>query len=176
MVVNEVIPLLHPNSDDKRKSKPNRTYDKLAVYCSFLDIFLAAADESLVLSTWSVIASQVHYLSQGSWLLGAYYFGYCVSLPVYGTLCELYGRQNVLIGAYALFAVGCLACGTSTSLVQLVLARTLAGISGGGMASLVSIIITDLVPADEIALLQSYANVVNVADRSLGAPRWERFS
>ena len=45
-------------------------------------VFIASADESLVISTYSTIASQFHYLSAGSWLLVAYNFGYCIALPV----------------------------------------------------------------------------------------------
>ncbi|ODM23071.1 hypothetical protein SI65_00660 [Aspergillus cristatus] len=170
MAPDEESPLLPSRRESEPENRTKRRRDKLAVYGSFIGVFLAAADESIVLSTWSLIASQFHRLSQGSWLLAAYNFGYCVSLPAYGALCEIYGRKSVLLGAYALFAVGCFACGASTSLLQLILARVLAGISGGGMVSLVSIIITDLAPADEVALLRSYANVVNVAGRSLGAP------
>ncbi|KAB8265073.1 major facilitator superfamily domain-containing protein [Aspergillus pseudonomiae] len=170
MAVNEETPLLRASRQDKQKTKADGERDKLAVYGSFLGVFLAAADESIVLSTWSVIASEFHRLSQGSWLLAAYNFGWCVSLPVYGTLCDIYGRKNVLVSAYALFAAGCLACGASTSMVQLVLARVLTGASAGGMVSLVSVVLTDMVPADEVALLRSYANVVNVVGRSIGAP------
>ncbi|KAB8202937.1 major facilitator superfamily domain-containing protein [Aspergillus parasiticus] len=170
MAVSEETPLLHTRRQHKQKTKASRVRDKLAVYGSFLGVSLAAADESIVLSTWSVIASEFHRLSQGSWLLAAYNFGWCVSLPVYGTLCRIYGSKNVLISAYALFAVGCLACGTSTSMFQLVLARVLAGVSAGGMVSLVSVILTDMVPADEVVLLRSYANVFNVVCRSVGAP------
>ncbi|GAB1195680.1 hypothetical protein APSETT444_004942 [Aspergillus pseudonomiae] len=166
MAVNEETPLLRASRQDKQKTKADGERDKLAVY----GVFLAAADESIVLSTWSVIASEFHRLSQGSWLLAAYNFGWCVSLPVYGTLCDIYGRKNVLVSAYALFAAGCLACGASTSMVQLVLARVLTGASAGGMVSLVSVVLTDMVPADEVALLRSYANVVNVVGRSIGAP------
>ncbi|THC94413.1 hypothetical protein EYZ11_006110 [Aspergillus tanneri] len=81
----------------------------------------------------------------------------------------MYGRKNILLAAYILFAIGCLACCLSGSLQQLVFARVLAGISGGGMISLVSIIITDLVPAGEVALFRSYANVVNVLGQTMGA-------
>ncbi|KDE85424.1 putative transporter [Aspergillus oryzae 100-8] len=170
MAVSEETPLLHTRRQHKQKTKVSPVRDKIAVYGSFIGVFLAAADESIVLSTWSVIASEFHRLSQGSWLLAAYNFGWCVSLPVYGTLCNIYGRKNVLISAYALFAAGCLACGSSTSMVQLVLARVLTGISAGGLVSLVSVILTDMVPADEVALLRSYANVFNVVGRSIGAP------
>ncbi|KAE8372709.1 major facilitator superfamily domain-containing protein [Aspergillus bertholletiae] len=176
MTADEESPLLHsppssgsPDPDLELRRKSERA-NKLVIYGSFIGVFLAAADESLVISTWGSIASQFNRLSAGSWLLVAYNFGYCVSLPVYGTLSDMYGRKNVLLWAYSLFALGCLACGASGSLTQLILARVLTGISGGGMVALVSIIITDLMPSDEVALFRGYANVVNVAGRSVGAP------
>ncbi|KNG86327.1 hypothetical protein ANOM_005221 [Aspergillus nomiae NRRL 13137] len=152
-----------PESDLELRRKSERA-NKFVIYGSFIGVFLASADESLVISTWSSIASQFNRLSEGSWLLVAYNFGYCVSLPVYGTLSDTYGRKNVLLWAYFLFA------GASGSLIQLILARVLAGISGGGMVALVSIIITDLMPPNEVALFRGYASVVNIAGRSLGAP------
>ncbi|KAF5855778.1 hypothetical protein ETB97_008439 [Aspergillus alliaceus] len=169
MAANEETPLLHAH-EAEHKTKSDRVRAKFALYGSFLGILLAAADDSLVITTWSVIASDFHRLSQGSWLLAAYNFGWCVSLPVYGTLCELHGPKNILLTAYTIFAAGCLACGLSTSLVQLVLARVLAGMGAGGMVSLVSIILTDMVTPDEVAVLRGYANVSNVVGRSLGAP------
>ncbi|PLB51326.1 MFS transporter [Aspergillus steynii IBT 23096] len=175
MTANEESPLLQNPTEqsssvqEQQKGQTERA-NQLVVYGSFIGIFVAAADDSLAISTWSSIASQFQRLSEGSWLVVAYNFGFCVSLPMYGTLSSMYGRKNVLLGAYALFAVGCIACGVSGSLEQLVFSRVLAGISGGGMISLVSIIITDLIPPDDVALFRSYANVVSVLGRSLGAP------
>lgn len=144
--------------------------DLFIIYATFFGVFIASIDESLVLSTFSTIASQFHLLSQGSWLLVAYNFGYCISLPVYGALSDSYGRKNVLLVSYILFTLGCFACGASASLTQLVLARVLAGLSGAGMVTLVSIIIMDLVPPSEVAVYRSYENVINVIGRSVGAP------
>jgi hypothetical protein len=48
--------------------------------------FLASADDSLMTSTYSGIASEFLSLSQGSWLLVSYKFGYCVAAPVVSRL------------------------------------------------------------------------------------------
>ncbi|PKY07904.1 putative transporter [Aspergillus campestris IBT 28561] len=177
MTVDEETPLLSSppvqNLGDQIKRESTETGTKSTrwiVYGCFIGIFLAAADDSIVVSTWAAIASQFNRLSHGLWLVIAYNFGYCVSLPVYSSLCNVYGRKDILLWSYMLFGIGCLACGISTSLEQLVVARVVAGVSGGGMISLVSIVITDLMPPGDVALLRSYANVINVAGRSLGAP------
>ncbi|PYH97108.1 putative transporter, partial [Aspergillus ellipticus CBS 707.79] len=132
--------------------------------------FLASLDESLMSTTYSTIASQFQRLTEGAWLLVAYNFGYCVSLPVYGLVSDIYNKKNVLLGAYIVFTIGSLACGASTSLVQLSLARVVAGIGGAGMVILVSIIVSDLMPPDDVAVYRSYENMIYITGRSLGAP------
>ncbi|KAF9884866.1 hypothetical protein FE257_000933 [Aspergillus nanangensis] len=138
-VVDEESPLLgRPESPLHEVA----TRSKLLIYATFLGVFVASADESLVISTYGTIASQFQQLARGSWLLVSYNFGFCVSLPVYGTLSDSFGRKNVLLASYAAFMTGCLFCGASTSITQLAISRAISGIGGGGMMTVVSIIIT----------------------------------
>ncbi|KAL2837250.1 major facilitator superfamily domain-containing protein [Aspergillus pseudoustus] len=123
-----------------------------------------------MISTYTAIASQFHALSEGSWLVMAYNFGYCIALPVCSVLGDAYGRKKVLLGSYSLFGLSCLACGACTSITQLVLARVLSGASGAGIIVMVSIILADFLPSQDVALYRGYQNAVNVAGRSFGAP------
>ncbi|THC95825.1 hypothetical protein EYZ11_004695 [Aspergillus tanneri] len=166
---------------------PNRPVI-LTVFATFLGELLASADESLMTAMYTAIASEFCSLSQGSWLLVAYNFGSCVSSPVCGLLGDLFGRKNVVIWSSCFFLLGCIACGASTSMSRLIAARALAGLSGAGMVSLVSVIIagkrsaggfwiirytniiTYLVPPSEVAVYRSYTNVVSTVGRSLGGP------
>ncbi|KAL4994523.1 major facilitator superfamily domain-containing protein [Aspergillus recurvatus] len=188
MTVSEESPLLGSPRDEETGKHPSsrKESDSLVIYAAFLGnrarlqykkygspssgVFIASADELLVISTYSAIASQFHRLSEGSWLLLAYNFGYCISLPVFSVLGDQYGRKRVLIGSYVLFAISCLACGASLSIPQLVLSRVLAGSSGAGIIVMASVIITDMTPVDEVALYRGYQNVVNIVGRSLGGP------
>ncbi|KAL4734667.1 major facilitator superfamily domain-containing protein [Aspergillus similis] len=172
MTVSEESSLLGSARDEEtgEHSISGKGSDSLVIYAAFLGVFIASADELLVISTYSAIASQFHRLSEGSWLLLAYNFGYCISLPVFSVLGDQYGRKRVLVGSYALFAISCLACGASLSIQQLVLSRVLAGSSGAGIIVMASVIITDMTPVDEVALYRGYQNVVNIAGRSLGGP------
>ncbi|OGM45292.1 hypothetical protein ABOM_006399 [Aspergillus bombycis] len=137
MAVNEETPLLRSRRQDRKKTKADGVYDKLVLY----GVSFAAADESIILSTWSVIASEFHHLSQGSWLLAAYNFGWCVSLPVVSPTSR------------------------SKKGVRLTFSRHIHGLAGVGPGAH-----WNMVPADEVALLRSYANVFNVVGRSVGAP------
>ncbi|KAL5045018.1 hypothetical protein BDW71DRAFT_198472 [Aspergillus fruticulosus] len=171
MTVSEDSPLLgSPDEETGELSSSRKQSDSLVFYAAFLGVFIASADELLVISTYSAIASQFHRLSEGSWLLLAYNFGYCISLPVFSALGDQYGRKRVLVGSYALFAISCLACGASLSIPQLVLSRVLAGSSGAGIIVMASVILTDMAPVDEVALYRGYQNTVNIAGRSLGGP------
>ncbi|KAJ0416982.1 major facilitator superfamily domain-containing protein [Aspergillus carlsbadensis] len=173
MVASEESPLL-PSPPDTEANEPDERSTKRSglfiVCCGFLGVLIASADESIMISTYTAIASQFHALSHGSWLVMAYNFGYCISLPVCSVLGDVYGRKNVLLGSYLLFGLSCLACGACTSIPQLVLARVLSGSSGAGIIVMVSIILADFLPSQDVALYRGYQNAVNVAGRSFGAP------
>ena len=53
--------------------------------------------------------------------------------PLYGKLSDIFGRKTCLLFAYTVFAVGCLLCGLSRNMTELVASRALSGIGGGGM-------------------------------------------
>ncbi|KAL3477082.1 major facilitator superfamily domain-containing protein [Aspergillus californicus] len=172
MAVSEESPLLTPSNDTHRCEARPRTKgsDIFVIFVTFLGVFMASADESLVISTYTTIASQFHHLKDGSWLLLAYNLGYCVSLPVYSVFSDAYGRRNILVGSYLLFAFSCVACGASSTITQLILSRVVTGSSGAGIAVVVSLILADLLPTRDIALYRGYQNTVNTVGRSMGAP------
>ncbi|KAL2793501.1 major facilitator superfamily domain-containing protein [Aspergillus keveii] len=173
MVASEESPLL-PSPPDTEANELETGGEKrpglLIMYCGFLGVLIASADESIMISTYTAIASQFHALSHGSWLVMAYNFGYCISLPVCSVLGDAYGRKRALLGSYLLFGFSCLACGACTSIAQLVLARILSGASGAGITVMVSIILADFLPPQHVALYRGYHNAVDVAGRSFGAP------
>ncbi|GKZ76342.1 hypothetical protein AnigIFM60653_007275 [Aspergillus niger] len=80
----------------------------LAIFIAYLGAFLASTDESLVIATYDIIASEFHELSKASWLVTGYNLGYCIALPVYGTLADILGRQRSMLLGYLVFALGCL--------------------------------------------------------------------
>lgn len=90
--------------------------------------------------------------------------------PLYGKLSDIFGRKACLLFAYAVFGIGCLGCGLAQSMTQLCVARAVAGIGGGGMSSVVSILLSDIVPLQERGVWQGYINVVYAAGTSTGGP------
>lgn len=131
-------------------------------------MFVSQTDQSLVLATYARVASEFGDLSAGSWLLSSYILAQCVSQPLYGKLSDIYGRKTLLQAAYVFFAVGTLGCGVGSSLGEVITARVVQGIGGAGMLSMVSIIITDLVPVHEVGQLRSYVNILQTTGRGCG--------
>ena len=74
-------------------------------------------------------------------------------------LSDMFGRKTILIVVNTLFFVGSTACGAAQNMVQLAIARIIAGLGGGGLMCMASVVIHDLVPMRERGKYQSYVNM-----------------
>ncbi|PWY69497.1 MFS transporter [Aspergillus heteromorphus CBS 117.55] len=157
------------DSADDTSSDYGNARTRLAIFIAYLGAFLASSDESLVIATYDIIASEFHELSKASWLVTGYNLGYCVALPVYSTLADICGRKTSMLMGYLLFGLGCLICSLSGSMVNLIAGRIISGAGSAGMVVMISIMITDLAAPSDVALLRSYTNVVNMTGRGVGA-------
>jgi MFS family permease len=132
--------------------------------------FISSADGSLLYATHPIIASEFNALHDSSWLIASFALAQAVSQPLYGKLSDIYGRKAMLILAYTLFTIGLLLVGVGQSMSILILGRVISGLGSSGMTSLVSILITDLVPLRDVATWRSYVNIVATTGRSIGGP------
>lgn len=66
-----------------------------------------------------------------------------------GGLAQVFGRRPAILGTMGLFALGSGICGGATSMNMLIAGRTVQGLGGGGIQSLTSIILADLVSLQE---------------------------
>jgi EmrB/QacA subfamily drug resistance transporter len=135
----------------------------------FLPMFMAAVDQTLLATATPAIAASLGGLRDTSWIAVAYLLASAVVVPVYGRLGDLRGRRNVLLGALGLFALGSLACGFAQSLPQLVAARVVQGLGGGGLMMLSQALIAELVSPRERARFQGYFAIV-FTSASVGGP------
>lgn len=125
----------------------------------YLGIFLAAIDNTIVSTISAHVASEFNKLSKVSWIATAYLLSSATFQPLYGKVSDIFGRKSVLIFTNVAFLIGCLLCGLSNSFWWLVVARFIAGVGGGGVTSMSSITITDLVPLRDRAMYQGICNV-----------------
>jgi EmrB/QacA subfamily drug resistance transporter len=70
---------------------------------------------------------------QLQWIMNAYTIAVTTVLMATGTLADRYGRKRMLIVSIAAFGVTSLMCGVTESVVTLIVARFLQGLSGGAL-------------------------------------------
>ncbi|RFU25076.1 hypothetical protein B7463_g11259, partial [Scytalidium lignicola] len=140
------------------------------ILAGLVGIFLASADKSVLLTTQNQIASLLQSPSSAPLLLVSYNLGFCVALPVYGFLSDIYGCRNFLLVSYALFSVGCAISGAVDSLWPFAFGRFLAGVGGSGMTDLLSVLINEVFDITEIASVRSYVIAAEIFGHGCGGP------
>lgn len=135
-----------------------------------IGVFLSAADQTIIVSSYGRIGSELDALNLTSWIATSYFLTLTSFQPLYGKLSDIFGRKACLLYAYAIFGLGCLFCGLSRTINQLIAARVFQGIGGGGMTTVVSIMFSDIIPLKDRGLWQGLINVVYASGAGLGAP------
>ena len=133
-------------------------------------IFLAAADQTIIVACYGKIGSDLNSLSNTSWIATSYFLTLTSIQPLYGKLSDIFGRKQCLLFAYAIFGLGCLFCGLARNMNELIGARAFSGIGGGGMTTVVSIMMSDIVPLRERGTWQGIINIIFASGSGCGAP------
>ncbi|KAH6844806.1 major facilitator superfamily protein [Chaetomium sp. MPI-CAGE-AT-0009] len=135
-----------------------------------IGIFLAAGDQTIIVSSYGRIGSDLDELDKTAWLATAYLCTTTAFQPLYGKLGDIFGRKACLLFAYSVFGLGALLCGLAGNMTQLIVARALTGIGAGGIITVVSILLSDIVTLEERGIWQGYVNMVFACGAGLGAP------
>lgn len=134
-----------------------------------LCILLAALDQTVVIPAVPAIASELNAFGHLSWIVTAYLLTSTAATPIYGKLSDIYGRRALLLPAIALFIAASMLCGAAQTLPQLIGARALQGLGGGGLMAMAQAAIADVVSPRERGRYQGYmASMWGVA--SVGGP------
>ncbi|CAK7216014.1 hypothetical protein SCUCBS95973_002661 [Sporothrix curviconia] len=158
------------NSGDPVKGAAKFSTVLRVVLVLLIGVVVSNADGSLMLATHPVIASEFNDLESSSWLFGGFILASAATQTTYGKLSDIYGRKNMILLSYVLFALGCGMVGAGQTMFQVILGRVISGSGGAGMTALVSILISDLLPIREVATWRAYINVAATTGRSLGGP------
>jgi EmrB/QacA subfamily drug resistance transporter len=135
----------------------------------FLPMFMAAVDQTLLATATPAITSSLGGLRDASWIAVGYLLAAATIVPLYGRLGDTHGRRNMLLVALGVFTLGSLACGAAQNFPQLVAARVLQGLGGGGLMTLSQALIGELVPPRERIRFQGYFALM-FTTASIGGP------
>jgi MFS family permease len=112
----------------------------------------------------------LHALSSTSWIATGYFLTLSAFQPLYGKLSDVFGRKQCLLLAYLIFGIGSTLCGLARNIGELIAARAFAGMGGGGINVVISILLSDIVTLRERGQWQGYVNVIYALGASAGAP------
>ncbi|KAH6586224.1 hypothetical protein BASA50_000689 [Batrachochytrium salamandrivorans] len=134
-----------PNSPDYVKIKLTKSEFASVFIGLALAIFLASLDQTIVATAIPAILNDFHSLDKISWIGTSYLLTSTAFAPLYGKFADIFGRKPTFLFAVAIFEIGSLICGAANSIELLIVGRAVSGVGGGGIISLVLIIISDIV-------------------------------
>ncbi|KAJ3018158.1 hypothetical protein HKX48_003070 [Thoreauomyces humboldtii] len=114
-----------------------------------LSLFLAALDQTIVSTAVPKISAQFQAFDQSAWIGIGYLLTATALSPTWGKLADIFGRKASFIAAIVIFEIGSAVCGAAQNMPMLVIGRAIAGAGGGGLFSLILIIISDLVTFED---------------------------
>ena len=131
-------------------------------------MFMATLDNQIVSTALPTIVGEFGELERFAWVGSAYLLAVSTVMPVYGKLGDLFGRKYVMMAAITLFPLGSLVCGLANSMNQLIAARVLQGLGGGGIMVSIFSINADLFEPRVRARYQSYSSLMLMAAGAVG--------
>lgn len=113
--------------------------------CIMVASLIAFFDSTLMASSHPVIASYFQTSNSSSWLSTVFFLTSTVSQPLYGRISDVTGRRTILLFTLSIFFFGTLGCAAAQDMSTLIIARAICGIGAGGITTMTSIIISDVV-------------------------------
>lgn len=128
----------------------NRSYKRVVLLITTVGAFMTPLDSSIVGIALPSIASSLHIdFATVIWVPTAYLLFLSVLLLSFGRLADIKGRRTPFIVGFALFTTASVLCATSQTGTQLILFRSIQGMSAALIAATSPAIVTDIFPSRE---------------------------
>ncbi|KAF8129548.1 major facilitator superfamily domain-containing protein [Boletus edulis] len=132
--------------------------------------FFCNLNLTMVATLLPAITSEFKGSNQASWIGTAYLLSSCSFTPLYGRLCAILGRRAACQIALTATALGTLLCGISRNMVELSIARFIAGVGAGALQLLAMIVSADLYSIRDLGLPQAFSSLSLALGLGLGGP------
>jgi EmrB/QacA subfamily drug resistance transporter len=107
-------------------------------------------------------------LQEVSWVALSYLLAFASFLPIFGRLCEMFGRKTMYIAGYAIFITASALCGLATTFEQLLFFRFLQGIGGSLLGANSISILVKTVPTESRGRALGYFAAAQAIGMSIG--------
>lgn len=117
---------------------------RIAIPTLSVCLFVSFVDQTSVSTATPAIAGDLNTGTATSWIGTSFLIASTAFQLINGRLSDIFGRKGLLLVCIFLLAMGDLGCGFAQTSEQLFVLRAIAGIGGGGINSLVMIIVSDI--------------------------------
>ena len=141
---------------------------RLAVLGIFIASFVATIDATIVATSLQTITGELGRPEQGPLIVLSYLLATTASTPFWGRFGDVRGRKFTMQILVAMFSISSLAVALAQSMTQLVGARLLQGLAGGGVITMFRSLIGDIASPRERGRYQWMASGVWIAATAMG--------
>lgn len=129
-----------------------------------LVVLLATLDQTIVSTALPRIAEELNAFDNIAWVSAAYLLASTAVTPLWGKLGDMFGRKRLYLASTMIFLAASVACGLARNMPELIGARALQGVGGGGMIVLTFALVGDIVAPSERGRYQGlFGSVYGVA-------------
>ena len=119
--------------------------EKLIVMVAvLLGLFLGALDQTIVGVALPRIVSDLKGSDLYTWVVTAYLLTSTITVPIYGKLGDVFGRQRMLVVGIVIFLAGSALAGLSQNMGELIVFRALQGCGAGALFPISLAVVGDL--------------------------------
>lgn len=122
--------------------------------------FLASIDVNIVSTAMPKIISDVGGVSLLPWFFSGFLLTSAVTIPIYGSLSDIYGRKKSIIAATAFLLLGSLLCAFSTTMLELIIFRSIQGLGAAGIIAVSTTIVGDIYTPEERGNIQGWISTI----------------
>ena len=109
-----------------------------------LSILVAALGQTIVSTAMPMVITELGGLQHYDWAFTSYLLASTVTVPIYGTLSDRYGRSPFFLLGMAPFLTGSALSGLSQDMMQFIVFRAVQGLGAGALLPIAQAIIGDL--------------------------------
>ena len=146
-----------PASPAPPKSAPSSASSRWLILGALMTcLFLSALDQTIVATALPTIVGDLGGFDQISWVVTAYLLSSTVAVPLFGKISDIVGRKAIIQTTIVVFVGGSMLAGLAQSMPQLIVARGVQGVGGGGILAMTFTILGDIMSPRERSRYVSY--------------------
>jgi EmrB/QacA subfamily drug resistance transporter len=134
-------------------------------------LFMQNLDSTIIATALPTMARSLHESAVHlSLAITAYLLSVAVFIPVSGWVADRFGAREVFCAAIAVFTVGSILCGISSTLVELTASRVIQGIGGALMVPVGRLVLMRTISRAELVQAMSYLTTPAIIGPVIGPP------